>query len=51
MHDLENLYRQLEQQLRRPLTPEERRLLALGELRPQVIPISRRAESHKPTGS
>ena len=51
MHELETLYRQLEEQLGRPLTSEEKRLLALGDFRPEPIPYFREAQNRKPTGT
>lgn len=49
MHDHEALYRQLERELGRPLTPEERKLLALGDRHIEVIPLRRRAEDREPS--
>ena len=49
MHDLDALYRQLERELSRPLTPEEKRLLALGERHIEVIPLRRRADDREPS--
>lgn len=51
MQDLETLYRQLEEHLGRPLTSEERRLLALSDFHPAPIPIFRTPQNRKPTGT
>ena len=49
MYDVEAMYRQLERELSRPLTPEEKKLLALGDRHIEVIPLRRRAEDREPS--
>lgn len=47
--ELDALYKQLELHLGRTLTPQEKKLLALGEVRAEVIPMVRRSDDRTPT--